>query len=217
MKKPRSTRPVSFDTVEEALAYSQTLKKKKLDQWTVRYTIADGVRIFDVRWVNFMKEHFPSVPVVPMSKKRDVPRLKRNIVEPLRSANIQVGDFVRFVIENWALIRQSQQFRKFKSYPDYPALAWVLKFADLYVSCFTDYQQFNNTIFEAPEQKRREEREAKKQESVSKVVRVARDELRKKDAEIAKLRAENRALQSRRKPAITRKRTAKPDQLPEWE
>lgn len=203
---------------EEVLAYASTLRQKKMDQMQVRYTLADGVRLFRVGWEKLMKEHYPETPVTPVSPKRDVPRIKRSVVGPLKGANIMVGEFLNFTFEHWTLIRQSPQFRNFKTYPDKPALAWFLKFADLYVSVFVDYQTLNNTIFEEPAQKKRQERETQRAESTSKVVRVARDELRKKEAEIAKLRRENRALQSKVKPRIT-KRTAKPtdNNLPEWE
>jgi hypothetical protein len=207
-----------FSSAHEAIAHAQTLKEQKLSQWSKRYTIEDGVRLFDTYWRAAIRESFPAALVVPMSKKRDVPQLKRLIVIPLRDAGLSVQDFAGFVVNNWKPIRHSQQFRSFSKYPEYPALAWLFRFADLYVSCFYDYQRLKDGVFDEPERKRENERAAAKQESLSKVVRIAQEEIRKRELEIMKLRAEIRDLQSEAKPAIKRPAVAKPAKnIPEWE
>jgi hypothetical protein len=190
-------------------------RDKKVNEWKARYTLADGVKIFKHDWASLMKAHFGHIPAAPISNARDVPRIKRNVVTPLRDADLTVSALLRFVFDNWALIRSSSQFRNFKTYPTAPALAWFLKFADLYISAFVEYQTMNTTIFEEPEKQRRQESSEKKKELTSKIVRVARDELRKKEAEIARLKAENKSLRLRKPSGKTRK-AAKPNNLPDW-
>jgi hypothetical protein len=216
--KKRTHTLKQFTSAQEAIAHALTLKAQKLDQWSKRYTIEDGVRIFDSYWRAAIRESFPAAPVMQMSKKRDVPQLKRLIVVPLRDAGLSVQDFAGFVVHNWKPIRHSRQFRSFSKYPEYPALAWLFRFADLYVSCFYDYQRLKDGVFEEPERKRENERAAEKQESLIKVVRIAQEEIRKREFEIMKLRAKIRDLQSEKKPAIKRPRKAKPAKnIPEWE
>jgi len=214
-KLQRTYAPSNLQTAEDALAHVMSLRQKHMTKREVRYTVADAVAIFKENWVRLMKEHFPNIPATPVSPTRDVPRIKRSIVTPLRDAGVTVSEFLRFVFEHWSLIRTTPQFRSFKAYPDAPAIAWVLKFADLYVSAFTEYKTLNNTIFEEPAKQKQEERQEKKKELVSKVVRVARDEIRKKEAEIARLKAENKLLRSKKLSVKTRK-AAKPTDLPDW-
>ena len=215
MDKNLQSKPRHEEILERILRNVDERRDKKVNEWKARYTLADGVKIFKHDWAALMKANFGHIPVAPVSNVRDVPRIKRNVVTPLRDADLTVSAFLRFVFENWALIRSSSQFRNFKTYPTAPALAWFLKFADLYITAFVEYQTLSTTIFEEPEQQRKEVRAEKKKELTSTVVRVARDELRKKEAEITRLKAENKSLRIRKLSGKTRK-AAKPNNLPDW-
>jgi hypothetical protein len=199
------------------LKHVEDKRGKKVSEWTARYTLVDGVKIFKHDWASLMKANFAGNPVSPVSNTRDVPRIKRNVVTPLRDAGLTVTEFLRFIFDNWVLLRSSPQFRKFQTYPPVPALAWFLKFADLYISAFMDYKNSNNTVFEEPERQRREQRVEQKKEVLSKVVRVARDEIKKREQEIARLKAENKSLRSQKLSRITRGAAKPANKLPDWE
>lgn len=216
-KLKRTYEPSKLQTAEDAIAHVMNLRQKHMTKRETRYTVSDGVAIFKEQWSRLMRENFEGVPVAPISPTRDVPRIKRSIVVPLRDANITVSEFLRFIFLNWASLKGSPQFRNFKAYPTEPALAWVLKFADLYVSAFYEFDQYKDTGYVDPQESAKQKRDAQKQESVSKVVKVARRELAKKDQELAKLRAENKRLRSETKPSIKRGTTKPTKQLPEWD
>lgn len=204
----------AFATIHEAVAAVGQKRAAHLSKMEARYTLADGIKVFAITWSSLFKEHFSTYPPVPISPSKHVPRLKRQIVQPLKDAGITVSEFTKFLFENWHNIRRSSRFAKFKYYPEVPAIDWILKFSDMYVADFMDYR--GGTLIEQEPVITK----TKDVAPVSKIVNAAKRDIEERDREIARLRAENKSLQLRRPRAI-KTHTAKPkpktSKLPEWD
>ena len=200
--------------IQDAIEQTNAKRRDHFAKKEARYTLADGVSVFRERWGVLYREHFETYPPTPISPTRQVPRIKRSLIEPLRSANFKVSDFLNWLFENWTAIRYNYAFKKFRSYPEAPGIEFLLKYASIYLQVFHHVERGGALVEEeeTPAKPPKEDRAA-----LGKVIAAARRDQLTRDAEIARLKAENQRLRSEKKPSTTR-RTAKPNQKPpEWD
>jgi len=204
-----------FATADEAIAAVNAKRAALQSKREIRYTLADGVALFKSNWPSLHKTHFPGTIPDVVIVSRHAPMIKHRIIEPLRSGNVGVPDFLSFVFEQWSMSRYSQAFKKFKYYPQTPAINWLLKYSALYLWLYTDFQ---TNLYDqdggigAPA--------AEPIDGAAKlhrIIQAADSALKSKDRELAKLQAENKRLQSsvKRPIPISTKTTNK--LLPDWD
>lgn len=208
---------VGFESVEEMLASVNSKRDKLQTQRETRYTLADGVAVFRNMWSSLFKQYYPDQIPDVIFATRHVPRIKRQFVSPLRDGNVLVSDFLTFIFEQWGMCRYNRAFKKFKHYPQNPALDWLLKYSAIYIRLHTDYRLGIPVEDEHVEEEPVRKTKTDEGKNLKRLVRLATDEISKRDREIAKLRAENKRLQSktsRAKPSSTATH-GKP--IPKWE
>jgi len=209
--KPRK----SYATADEAIAAVAIKRAALNDKREARYTLADGVAIFKSNWPSLHKTHFPGTIPDVIIVNRHVPMIKHRIVEPLRSGNTSVSSFLSFVFEQWGMFRYNRVFKKFKYYPQTPAINWLLKYSALYLWLYTDFQT-NPSIGDG---------EAETPVSVPldggmklrRIVQAAESALKSKDRELTQLRAENKRLQSKVERLIPNPTKSNDKLLPDWD
>lgn len=204
-----------YDSVEEMLAKVGERRAVIAEQREIRYTLADGVATFRTVWPRYFQEHFPSVIPDLILPTRHVPRIKRQLIEPLRSAGVTVSDFLSFLFEQWVLCRHNRAFQKFRYYPDAPALEWLLKYSALYLRIHQHFRMgfsVEDKEVEKPEVAPKEDKA-----KMRRVVQAAQEAISAKDREIAKLRAENKRLQLRRPRSIKPNTAPSGKAIPDWD
>lgn len=203
-----------FETVDEMLASIKDRQARVEEKREARYTLADGVATFRTLWGRYFSEHYQNCIPDLILPTRHVPRIKRQLIEPLRSADVTVSDFLSFLFEQWGMCRYNRAFQQFKFYPEAPAIEWVLKYSAIYLRI---HQHFRNG-FTVEDREVEKPAPAQKEDKAKlrRIVQAAQTALSAKDREIAKLRAENKRLQSKKPRRITRGTATIGKQLPDW-
>lgn len=203
-----------FDTVDEMLASIKARQSKVEETRQARYTLADGVALFRTLWGRYFTEQYPAHVPDLILPTRHVPRIKRQLVGPLREVDVTISDFLSFVFEQWAMCRHNRAFQQFKYYPEAPALEWLLKYSALYLRIHQHFRSGFTVEDREVEKPKVEPKEDKAK--LRRVVQAAQNALSAKDREISQLRAENKRLQSKKPRRITRGTATTGKQLPDW-
>lgn len=211
MAKPRK----GFATADEAIAAVAVKRATLQSKREARYTLADGVAIFRSNWPALHKEHFPGTIPDVIIASRHFPMIKHRIVEPLRSGNTSVSDFLSFMFEQWEMFRYSRAFKKFKYYPQTPAINWLLKYSALYLFLYNDFLITHSVRDDNVEKSMPVTTD--NSVKLRRIVQEADSALKTKDRELAQLRAENKRLQSIVGKPIPSHTKASDKQLPDWD
>lgn len=204
-----------FDTVDEMLAAIKARQAKVETTKEARYTLSDGVSVFRSLWPRLTKQHYPGTIPDVILVNRHVPRIKRQIIVPLREADVVVSTFLNFLFENWLLCRHNRAFRSFKFYPPAPALDWMLKYSALYIRIMTDHHMGFSVEDEEVEKPKPAPKEDKTK--LARVVRAADAKIKAQEREIAKLRTENSRLQIRKPRRIPSGTATNGKAIPDWD
>lgn len=203
-----------FDTVQQALESINKRRLASVEERELRYTVADGVAVFRSYWASLTRQHTGSI-ASPLSPTKHVPAIKRSFVHPLRDAEITVSAFLQWLFENWGLVRHNRAFQKFRHYPEHPSIGWVIKYSELYLRIFQDSRAGIAVEDEPVAAKTAEPKEDKAK--IGRIVQAAQNEISKRDRELAKLRAENKRLQSKKLRRITPSTATNRKAIPDWE
>jgi hypothetical protein len=183
--------PKTFETLAEALVSVSDKRQRFVQSRSNSKRATDGLSVFRIEWPSMVRQNFPKTPCQPVSQ-REAKNLKDKLIAPLLEAGHSVASFIEFVVVHWKSIKGSYSFSKFRHYPELPAIGWLIKFSDLYLR---EFYQFQENDLEPVEDSKVSAR--KNTASMLEAVHSARKVVVDQGAELARLRAENQQLRAR--------------------
>jgi hypothetical protein len=142
---------------EEVLAAVQSIVAGKREQLQgnrrSRRTKADQLALFERAWIAGCKERNSNALVIRFTAT-DKSLVWNRFIKETEGLDIDIEDFARWIAANWDGIGV-HYFRKSKSYPDTPALRWMLKCLQVYSDAYASRESLDLTAAPSPSGKRR--------------------------------------------------------------
>lgn len=130
----KKIQPRSFDTAAEALAHASGQKKTVETKRKKRGTLPDLCALFEDAWLAAIANRDQTLPRYVFNQ-RQVRNLKLKIIKPLQHTEIDFQDLATYIVQHWVEIK-GLYFKKSSSYPDSPAISWVIACSETYVSAY---------------------------------------------------------------------------------
>lgn len=131
------------DLKSSILATVQAGRDKQSTKRRNRRTLADECTLFEQAWQRGQRARNSDMPATRIAGA-DRALLKTQIVKPAQGTKLDVEEFGAWVAEHWDAIG-AQYFAKAKSYPEAPALRWLIKCLETYITAFQQREYLDET------------------------------------------------------------------------
>lgn len=131
------------DLKASILSTVQAGRDKQSNKRRTRRTLADECTLFEQAWQRGQRARNSDMPATRIAGA-DRALLKTQIVKPAQGTKLDVEEFGQWVAEYWDAIG-AQYFAKAKSYPEAPALRWLVKCLETYITAFQQRAYLDET------------------------------------------------------------------------